>query len=272
MDIVKNTGMVLLLQQFWAMFLKRVLHTTRNFLVTTTQLLVPLFFTTMALLTVKFSPQLGAETPLVLNLTPFGVNYVTYSSGVNGTQSNATQRLAYSYGNQFRNNSDVRRNYLNNNTAYASDPSVGQFLIDEGKASLGSYTNNYAIAASFLQINNKTNATGLFNDQAYHTPGITLNALDNALLQRYVNDSYTLNTVNDPLPQTIKEQVYDQINFDFNGFVISFNVLFGMAFLASSFVGKHKRRLEYWSSRQTLRHNRVGSHCTRNASKWDLLM
>ena len=227
--------MVLLFQQFIAMFIKRVLHTFRNWLVTATQLIVPLFFTSTALLTIKISPNSEASPPLLLNLDPFGKNYVPFTSGKNETQSQLTKDLANSYGSQFY-ESGVQGLYLNNNSHYASDPSVNKYIINEGEASLGTYTNNYLIAASFLEINGKPNATALFNDQAFHTPAITLNAMDNTLLQRFVNSSYDIYTVNDPLPKTVSAQIYDQINFDFNGFIISFNVMFGMAFLASSFV------------------------------------
>ena len=217
------------------MFIKRVLHTFRNWLVTATQLIVPLFFTSTALLTIKISPNSEASQPLLLNLDPFGKNYVPFTSGINDTQSQLTKDLASSYGSQFY-ESGVQELYLNNNSHYASDPSVNKYIINEGEASLGTYTNNYLVAASFLEINGKPNATALFNDQAFHTPAITLNAMDNTLLHRFVNSSYDIYTVNDPLPKMVSAQINDQINFDFNGFIISFNVMFGMAFLASSFV------------------------------------
>ena len=235
MNIQRNRGLSLLSHQFVAMFIKRALYTFRKRLVTATQLIVPLFFTSTALMTLEITPHLQQSKPLLLNLEPFGNNYVAFTSGTNSTQSKLTKLLAGSYGSQFYEN-DVKRLYLNNNTKYTNDPSVNKFLIDEGKSSLGSYTNNYIVAASFLYVNGQTNATGLFNDQAFHTPAISLNAMDNTILQHFINSSYDIYTVNDPLPKTISDQIYDEINFDFNGFLISFNVMFGMAFLASSFV------------------------------------
>ncbi len=223
--------MSLYAQQFSATFWKRVLYTWRSWLVTLTQLVVPLFFTIMALTVIKVIPKATNNPPLLLNLQPFGTNYVVSSSGNNTTSSPQTQKLADVYNKQFL-EAGVNNIYLSNE----SDESVSEYLIKVGEGSIGDYNNLYMIAASFLQMNNSLNVTALFNDQSYHTPAITLNAIDNTLLQYYVNNSYTLNTINEPLPGSIKDQIYDSLNLDFQGFTIAFNVLFGMAFLSSSFV------------------------------------
>ncbi len=231
-DIRRNTYLSLYAQQYSATFWKRVLYTWRSWLVTLTQLFVPLFFTIMALTVIKVIPKATNNPPLLLNLQPFGTNNVVSSSGNNTTASPQTQKLAAVYNKQFL-EAGVNNIYLNNES---SDESVSEYLVKVGEGSIGDYNNLYMIAASFLQMNNSVNVTALFNDQSYHTPAITLNAIDNTLLQYYVNNSYTLNTINEPLPGSIKDQIYDSLNLDFQGFTIAFNVLFGMAFLSSSFV------------------------------------
>ncbi len=187
----------------------------------------------MALTVIKVIPKPTNNPPLLLNLEPFGTNYVVSSSGNNTTSSLQTQKLANAYNEQFGYEPGVNTVYLNNKSIHDS---VGEYLIKEGEASIGDYNNLYMIAASFLQMNDSLNVTALFNDQSYHTPAVTLNAIDNTLLQYYMNDSYMLNTINYPLPASIKDQIYDSLNLDFQGFTIAFNVLFGMAFLSSSFV------------------------------------
>lgn len=48
--------------------------------------------------------------------------------------------------------------------------------------------------------------------------------------------SYSITTVNHPLPRTAADQINDALTKDVEGFTISFNMMFGMAFLSSSFV------------------------------------
>ncbi|XP_066910613.1 phospholipid-transporting ATPase ABCA3-like [Clytia hemisphaerica] len=75
-----------------------------------------------------------------------------------------------------------------------------------------------------------------FNNEAYHTPGIAVNLLSNTLLQAYTgqNDT-TISTINFPLPPN-SDQKNQQNNQNAVGFQVAFNLCFGMAFLASSFI------------------------------------
>jgi len=49
--------------------------------------------------------------------------------------------------------------------------------------------------------------TAWFNNEAYHTPGISVNLLSNTLLQAYTGESdATISTINYPLPPNSAQQ------------------------------------------------------------------
>lgn len=68
------------LQQFFSMFVKKMIHTWRNRTVTLVQLLVPVIFTIAALSVEKILPKQEDETSLLLNLNDFPNSVAMYSS------------------------------------------------------------------------------------------------------------------------------------------------------------------------------------------------
>lgn len=73
----------------------------------------------------------------------------------------------------------------------------------------------------------------IFNGQAYHTIVESLHIVEATILQAFGNT--TVQATNFPLPRSPLEQAQDQGDSQM-GFYIAFTILFGMAFLVSSFV------------------------------------
>ena len=83
--IVRNRGLALAFQQFYAMLVKRILHTRRNRLVTIAQLLIPNLFTLLILFIIQISPELKDSPKMELNLRGFGSTMSPFHfSGVKG--------------------------------------------------------------------------------------------------------------------------------------------------------------------------------------------
>jgi ATP-binding cassette subfamily A (ABC1) protein 3 len=230
-----NHGIALYAQQFRAMFIKRVLHTWRNKMLSISQLAVPLVFTIIALTVVKTLPIDGDLPPLPLNLSKIGENVVSYSTAKYA--STQTKNLAKLYKSQFIDDR-TQTEWVNNISEYKADPDIEIYLIYQGKESVSRYNSRYIVAASFENKSsaNVTSATAYFNNQAYHSPGMTLNVLNNAVLKYFTQKEAVITTINHPLPRGVKERVDDETETLAIGFSVSFCVLFGMAFLASSFV------------------------------------
>ena len=235
-DILRNKGLVLYTQQFQAIFIKRALHTLRNKLVTITQLAIPLLFTIAALIVLKTFPGPHDSPALNLTIDAFGDSIVVES--INKTiMSEAGNQIINLYGKQFDQHARTELQLVNNATGYEKAGNITEYLLMEGRNSIGSYNLKYMIGAYFNPVDSSNlTATAYFNDQAFHSPAISLHALSVSLL-RYItnNTNYFISVVNHPLPRTEHEKVKDQLTESTTGFTVAFNIVFGMAFLASSF-------------------------------------
>lgn len=232
--MTRNSGIYLYLQQFSAMFIKRVLHTWRNKLVTLSQLFVPLFFTIMALIVIQTFPGPQDSPPLTLTPDKFSEDTIVYSLA--HWADNDSKHLAHLYRHQLKNSSS-KVLFLNNQTGYRTDPDMMDYLFARGVNGLASYNRHFMVAAAIENASDSlVKTTAFFNNQAYHTPGMTLAVLANASLKYFTNMSYSMTTVNHPLPRTLNDKAQDELTKETTGFTISFNLMFGMSFLASSFV------------------------------------
>ncbi|CAL1544560.1 unnamed protein product [Lymnaea stagnalis] len=231
----KNRGATLFVQQFLAMFMKRALHTVRNKLVTVTQLIVPLFFTVMGLVALKTLPSFTDMPALKLVASEYGENFIPYASGLSDSD-----KIAQWFAQQFENQRSSIPVNISNQAGFESDPDIMKYLAKKGMADIGTYNLKYMIAGSFNKSSDQPGytVTAYFNNQAYHSIAISLGAIYNALLSYFTNSSeYSIATFNHPLPRLTANKIQDEGDGkDFTGFILSFNLTFGMAFLASSFV------------------------------------
>ena len=216
------------------MFLKKVLHTRRNLLIITVQLLIPLASTAVALIAAKTQPQPTDSPPFTANVDQYGSTSVPYF--VNNVSNVVLESLAKDYVSQFEDTSQTLV-YVNNQTGGHNDSMV-DYLLYESKKNLVTFNSKNIVAADFDTLpSGEVNGTAFFNNQPYHAPPCALSAFDNSLLKYYFNESYSITTINHPLPRDPSEQASDQLNRGvFTGFAVAFNMLFGMSFLASSFI------------------------------------
>ena len=209
-SLKKNHGVALFVQQFRAMMQKRMLHTWRNWLVSLSQLTVPLILTILALIVIRTMPSPHDSPPLTLNLDNFRSNDVMYATGVNDSAGPNANAVAAAYAAQFANTS-TNPIYVNNLTEFKNNASLLNYFISKGKKNLGTYTSHYLVAAGIEEkYRNKKDhihLSGWFNNEAYHTPAMTLNVLHNAVLRMLTNNTHFLSAVNHPLPRTVQDQV-----------------------------------------------------------------
>lgn len=212
------------------MFIKRAKHTMRNKLVTFTQLAIPLFYTILALIVVKTFPGPENSPPLSLNVTAYDSSTIVYSEKGRGED---LRSLGHYYRKQFK-NPNIRVENVQKKEHFDN---IDDYLFKEGIDGLGYYNLHYIIGADFENMTNKIRATAYFNDQSYHSSAITLATLYNSIIKYVMNSSdYTISTVNAPLPRTQTQKIRDDTKGSTTGFTIAFNFVFGISFLASSFV------------------------------------
>ena len=93
-SLQKNKGVYLSVQQFYGMFVKRVIHSKRNWLLTLSQLLVPMFFTLMACLIDKTIPEAKDSPSLKLAMNEFSTGQIAVFSENTDNYNGQTSNLA----------------------------------------------------------------------------------------------------------------------------------------------------------------------------------
>ena len=224
-----------MVQQFYAMFIKKLIHTMRNKIITIVQLVLPVLFTISALSTEKTIPKITDEPALLLDSHQFRDFVVPYSDGFILNVENTA--LAQAYMSQFGSVDKVDR---------ATYPTMDDYFL-KMKDDIGSSTFNtkYIVAGNFEYSNKSSNTsvadtttvTANFNDQPLHGIAISLHYLMNGMLRYFTNDNYTIHTYNHPFPRKLKDNSDRIINTGMGiGFTIAVSVLFGMAFMVTSFI------------------------------------
>ncbi|KAK3101854.1 hypothetical protein FSP39_006814 [Pinctada imbricata] len=226
-NLKKNSGISWTLQQFWGMLVKKMIHTLRNSTVTIIQLALPVVFTIMALATEKTIPKVEDEPALVFNLDPFKDAITIYSDDTSNTLSS---NLASNYTALFKSKGIALEN--------AGSTSMDDFVVQKAESlGIATFKKRYAVAGDFQPDGANVNATAYFNGQPYHAVAISLNYMMDTLLKYFTSTAFSITTTNFPLPRPVDESSRG-IGYATRGtgFVIAFCILFGMAFLSTSFI------------------------------------
>lgn len=226
LNLKKNVGVQLSIQQFYGMFVKKAIHFWRNRIVTLVQLLIPVAFTIMALTVAETVPKPGKEPSLRLNLEAFGSSSVaTYRSDMTPTN------IATVYKNTF--------NGYPTEEILASGNFVDELLVKAKAIGTSTFNKRYIVGADFTyNIPNSTlEVTSYFNGEPYHGTAITLAYTMNSFLQFFTDDQHSINTNNAPFEETLDANSRAVAGATLGtGFTVAFTILFGMAFLSTSFI------------------------------------
>ncbi|XP_046358771.2 phospholipid-transporting ATPase ABCA3-like [Haliotis rufescens] len=221
----KTRGIMLELSRFRGLFVKKALHTWRNRTITIVQLLLPVLFTVAALIVSEADHGEVVEVPLSLDLTPFKGTYVPYEGG----PEQLPQQLAQAYRDQFagtKNKPEVIDLSTYNVTSY--------FLSRANELSIGAYNKKMIIGAQFKS---SKEVMSIFNGQPYHSQPIALSFMMNAILKHFTSQDHSITTINNPIPLEAADNSIQTISsVSALGFSVAYCIVFGMAFLASSFV------------------------------------
>ncbi|XP_069859783.1 ATP-binding cassette sub-family A member 17-like isoform X1 [Dipodomys merriami] len=224
LPIKLNTGFNLLCQQFYAMLLKRVTYSWRNWMVMLSiQILVPLVVIVFTLMFFSFQTKSLESVPLKLTLKTYGRTIVPFFVSQNFT-------LDTQLSNHFADMLEAEGQI----PLQIPDP-IEEFLLRKAKEEPENFDRLYVVAASFEVKDNATIVTALFNNQAYHSPAVALALVDNLLFRLLSGASASITTSNYPQPQTEEELSESLLYQGAKGYYLIINLLFGIAFLSSSF-------------------------------------
>ncbi|MBZ3879692.1 ATP-binding cassette sub-family A member 3, partial [Sciurus carolinensis] len=214
----------LLCQQFYAMFLKRVTYSRRNWMVMlSVQILVPLVIILLSLTFFNFKMQTMGSVPLQLTLNTYGQTIVPFFVSQN-----------------FRLDPQLSDHFADMLVAQGQIPlevpgPVEEFLLKKAEEEPEGFDRLYVVAASFEDTDDHTIVRGLFNNQAYHSPALALTLVDNYLFKLLSGSRASITVSNHPQPQTAMELSENVLYQGPKGHYLVINLLFGVAFLSSSF-------------------------------------
>ncbi|XP_031208514.1 ATP-binding cassette sub-family A member 17 isoform X2 [Mastomys coucha] len=219
-----NTGFCLLCQQFYAMLLKKVTYSWRNWtLVLSVQVLLPLVIVMLSLTFFNFKLRKLDNVPLELTLQTYGQTIVPFFVAEN---SHLDPQLSDNF---------VKMLVAAGQFPLRVEGSVEDFLLKKAKEDPEDFDKLYVVAASFEDVNNHTTVKALFNNQAYHSPGLAVALVDNLLFKLLSGANASITTINYPQPQTAIELSETILYQGPKGHYLVVNFLFGIAFLSSSF-------------------------------------
>lgn len=233
---LRNQGFKLFLQQFKAMLMKKLVYTVRNSFLFIAQLLIPITFLAISLIVVQTVPGVTNSKSLSIRLE----NYLSTNTLVElATPDNILARnLTEIYADQFDatgHNKYERVDLLNR--------SMLEYFTERANNDLPGVNLHLLTGVTFRTLptrrrqTEKVLATAWFNNQPYHVPPLTLNLIHNALLVHRTGDpEYRFTVINHPLPFDDFSKLNNDASSSSLGFQVGFNISFGMAFLAASFV------------------------------------
>lgn len=228
-DFVVVTGVRLLLQHYRAMLMKRIIHSWRNRIITVVQLLVPLIFLAIGCVIIEYSPSSSETIALELSLSRFKRTDVpvTIDSNAESRETAASIRDMY-----------VRILEGSNNIYDVKGKSIDDHLLQLAYKDMEHYKRSVVLAGTFSAASefNKS-IIGHFKSEAFHIISISLSLVDVTLLKQLVGRDYSIMTTNFPLPASISsETTFKIVAQRMAGFVLSYTLTFGLAFLLGTFI------------------------------------
>ncbi|XP_032123979.1 ATP-binding cassette sub-family A member 17-like [Sapajus apella] len=224
LPITPNTGFSLLCQQFYAMLLKKATYSWRNWmLMLSIQIVVPLVITMLSLMFFNFKERITENVPLELTLKTYGQTIVPFFISQN---SRLDPQLSERFANMLTAEGQIPLEVLG---------SVEEFLLKKSKEEPGDFDKLYLVAASFEDVGNHTIVTALFNNQAYHASALALALVDNFLFKLLSGARASITVSNHPQPPTFVKEEENLWYQGPKGHYLVINLLFGLAFLSSSF-------------------------------------
>ncbi|XP_040315557.1 ATP-binding cassette sub-family A member 3-like [Herpailurus yagouaroundi] len=212
--IMFNTGYSLYHQQFCAMFIKRALFSWRNWKLILLQMLALLGSFTLLLKAENFLHN-NDEKARQMDLNQYGQTIVPLSISGN---SNLTLIFLKHLRSMLESDKHTLKEVQGD---------LLKYLVENEDCI------HLCIVAFSIEVKtNKIILTGLFNNQAYHSPSLTLSILDNILLMTIAGSNASLTVSNKPQPYLRHKKQSATLS---NGLHVALNIHFGMALLISGF-------------------------------------
>lgn len=215
---------MLYFNQMRALLKKKMLNSKRNFVLLIIQILIPVSFITITILTVR---SWGGNK----DLPKLTLSINTYKSTVTTLQVDPTL-FADSIGNKIFNNYRSQFKSFTNSRLDVITRDMNDYYLDRSKLLLARLNERFLYGATI----GESNITIWFNNQPYHTLPVSLSLIHDAILTTVSGKNCKITVSNEPLPFLAESKMMMLQAGNNMGFQLAFNVGFAMAFVASFFV------------------------------------
>ncbi|XP_043856125.1 phospholipid-transporting ATPase ABCA3-like [Dromiciops gliroides] len=257
-------------QKIYAMFIKKVLFTWRNWKMTLAQAVVPLLCVMFSIEVFRRNLRLEKTPKLLLTLNKYGRTTVPFfisktsrlptkfSDHLSKTikaeghiplevmgrvpASLLSQALVLLYALDLCPGlllpcEEHKCSSLSWNCDPEPDP-IEDFLLLKAVEECDTFDEQFIMAMSLQDVENQTVITTLFNNQAYHSAPMALSMVDNILYKWFFGSGASITVTNNPQPRKLRrtsQTAEEQGEKGFKGYLISISLIFGMSFMVSSF-------------------------------------
>lgn len=212
------------LNQFMAMTMKKILSTYRSWILLAIQIFMPVIFLIIAIVVVRQQSNFGDLPAMPLTLDRF---------------DNPTVLMEYS------GNDEYVQQYENVvGSVYEKVDNITSTMLDLTARTPVTARRTYVVGAGFEAIDSSNslsqifdvNFTAYFNNDPYHTPGVTLGLALDTMFKKALNSDSGIRFFNHPMPYNAQSRM-SQITLGNNmGFQLAFNISFSMAFVSSFYI------------------------------------
>ena len=164
-------GLHLSLNQWHAMFLKKILFTFRNKFLFAVQNFMPIFFVSMTIVITRQQGVFFDLQPLLISLSLYPIAVTVLEKHANVVSDTLADRIATQYqsivssmGHQYEYESTGSRNFT-------------EYIIELGKTKQVHVNSRYLASATVTN----NNITAWLNNQPFHTAPLTVNLVHNAM-------------------------------------------------------------------------------------------
>ncbi|XP_035791057.1 ATP-binding cassette sub-family A member 3-like [Anopheles albimanus] len=225
-DYELHQGFKLFRYQLWALFLKKIYQTYRNWFLLVVQILIPVLFVAVTIAVVRNWGGSGDMPPLTISLRIFNPSTTLVQRDADDELGSTEELVLRNYMNLFR---QIPNGVLTTFVEWMEDTFL-YFIEQRGLL----FANRQVIIGAGITTDN---LTAWFNNEALHSPTVSLMMMHNALLRTFTNSSNaSISLMNHPLPYTDETRLQLMRTFNNLGFQLAYYTGFAMSFVVGFFV------------------------------------
>uniref|UniRef100_A0A1B0GH75 Putative lipid exporter abca1 n=1 Tax=Lutzomyia longipalpis TaxID=7200 RepID=A0A1B0GH75_LUTLO len=221
------TGANLAINQWRAMFMKKIFYTLRNWILFLLQNLIPVAFLVMSILVARTFSVNWVLPPKTFSFEPYTNNPVTIVE--RNYNLDTDPELASSIFNEYV---ALFENPPTERTLIQTEMPMEYKALDEAERNIVAFNSRYLVGATI----SGNEITAWFNNQPLHTIPLSLDVVYNAILRATCGQQCGITLTNHPIPFTYESRLVILSVGNNMGFQLAINVTFAMAFVASFFI------------------------------------